>query len=104
MGFIIMVIIESFTSPDIKSIFQFFDLGKKIGLTGLLLISGIVAVLFCGVTQAHYTYNNLSSDSKLRTKQVKEKLVTSIVSFLVGEFSSHSDSARGKNFISKGRK
>ncbi|EDQ89848.1 uncharacterized protein MONBRDRAFT_16608, partial [Monosiga brevicollis MX1] len=44
-------------------------------------LSGVVSILFCGISQAHYTYPTLSHEARARTRQLFE-----LINFLAENF------------------
>lgn len=68
-----------FAPVPLHTLFIFCNLNLALFLKTKCIVSryclGIVAVLFCAICQAHYTFNNLSVESQIRTKQFFEVLI-----------------------------
>lgn len=47
-------------------------------------MSGIVAILFCGIIQSHYTFHNLSNESQIKTRQFYQLISYLSENFIFG--------------------
>uniref|UniRef100_A0A672FKN5 Sodium/hydrogen exchanger n=1 Tax=Salarias fasciatus TaxID=181472 RepID=A0A672FKN5_SALFA len=70
----VMTALISFHFPLLETALFFLMSWSTFLLAEACGFTGVVAVLFCGITQAHYTFNNLSPESQDRTKQLFELL------------------------------